>query len=102
RFVMLLMSVFAALALVLAAIGVYGILSYTVHQRGRELGIRLALGARPRDVLGLVVREGVGMGVMGACAGVLIAVSAGKALSSLLYSVKPADPVTLTGVVVLV
>jgi predicted permease len=102
RFLMLLMTTFAALALVLAAIGIYGILSFTVLQRRREIGVRMALGARPADVLGLVVRQGVALGAIGACIGLLLAVYGARFLGSLLYGVRPVDPVTLAGVVALV
>ncbi|HSJ32461.1 MAG TPA: ABC transporter permease [Longimicrobiales bacterium] len=102
RFLMLLMTTFAALALVLAAIGIYGILSFTVLQRRREIGVRMALGARPADVLGLVVRQGVALGAIGACIGLLLAIYGARFLGSLLYGVRPIDPATLAGVVALV
>ena len=99
RFVMLVMTVFAGLALLLSAIGIYGILSYNVNQRSREMGVRLALGARPVDVLTLVVREGVALSLAGAALGVLAALAGARWLSSLLYGVQPNDPLTLTLVV---
>ena len=102
RFLMLLMTTFAGLALALAAIGIYGILSFTVQQRRREIGVRMALGARPRDVLGLVVRQGVGLGLLGAALGLAIAVYGARFLGALLYGVRPVDPVTLAGVAALV
>ncbi|HSK18491.1 MAG TPA: ABC transporter permease [Longimicrobiales bacterium] len=102
RFLMLLMTTFAALALVLAAIGIYGILSFTVLQRRREIGVRMALGARPADVLGLVVRQGVILGAIGAGIGLLLAIYGARFLGSLLYGVRPVDPATLAGVVALV
>lgn len=102
RFLMLLMTTFAALALVLAAIGIYGILSFTVVQRRREIGVRMALGARPGDVLGLVLRQGLGLGMIGAFAGLLLAIYGARFLGSLLYGVKPVDPITLAGVTGLV
>ena len=95
RFVMLLMTSFAALALILAAIGIYGILAHTVSQRRGEIGIRMALGARPADVLQMIVSEGLALALAGALLGVLAAAASGRVLSSLLYEVAPLDPVTL-------
>jgi predicted permease len=102
RLVMLLMTAFAALALTLAAVGIYGIMAYTVSHRRRELGLRLALGARPRDVLRLVVGEAVGLTAAGAVLGVAAAAAGGKLLAGLLYGVRPADPATMLAVVTVV
>jgi len=85
---------FAALALVIAAVGIYGTLSYTVAQRTRELGIRMALGAQRAHVFGMVIRQGMGSAAIGMLAGVLTALAATRALTSLLFAVKPTDPLT--------
>jgi ABC-type antimicrobial peptide transport system permease subunit len=95
RLVMFVLMIFAALALTLAAIGIYGILSYLVSNRKREIGIRMALGARPREVLLMVLRQGIGLGLAGGLLGVAGAVAAGRLLSGLLFGVKPTDPATL-------
>ena len=86
-----------ALALVLAAVGIYGVVSYFVGQRFREIGIRIALGARPRAVLGLILRQTLRPVVVGAVLGVAGAVAAGGILSSVLFGVSPADPIGLGG-----
>ena len=88
---MMLMAVFAALALVLAALGIYSVLSYSVNQRRQELSVRMALGAQPRDVLWLVVRQGLWLAMLGGVAGAAGAFAIGRALSSLLYGVSSAD-----------
>jgi predicted permease len=102
RVIMALMLAFSALALLLAVIGLYGILSYTVSMRRREIGIRLALGARSRDVLAMVVRYGLVLGVIGVLSGLMVAVVAGRSLAGLLYAVTPLDAPTLGGVAALV
>jgi predicted permease len=93
-----LLSLFGALGLLLAAIGLYGVLSYVVSQRTQELGIRIALGAARRDLLGLVVRQGMQVTLMGVVIGAIGALVAGKAIASLLYQVSPRDPVVLSSV----
>jgi predicted permease len=102
RLVMLIMTIFAALALVLAAVGIYGILSYAVTARSRELAIRVALGAEPGSVLGMVVREGLVLIVAGCALGALGAYLGGRSLSGLLYEVAPTDPLTMVAVLVAV
>jgi ABC-type antimicrobial peptide transport system permease subunit len=85
--------VFGVLALLLAVVGLYGVKSYIVSQRTREIGIRMALGARPADVLAMVLREGAALSAAGVALGLPLAALLGFALSSLLYDVKPLDPV---------
>jgi len=88
---MLLMAVFAAVAVGLAALGVYSVLAYSVSQRRRELSVRLALGAQPRDVVRLVLRQGAALTMAGAAAGMVAAFVMGRTISSLLFGVSPAD-----------
>ena len=87
---------FGLLALLLAVVGLYGVKSYIVSQRTREIGIRMALGARPGDVLGMVMREGAALSAVGVALGLPLAGGLGFALSSLLYDVKPLDPIVFT------
>ena len=87
------------LGLVLGAVGVYGITAYTVVQRRREIGVRIALGARPGDVLSLMLRRGMVAPLVGMAVGLSISLPATHALSGLLAGVSPADPVTLGAVV---
>jgi predicted permease len=102
RFPMILMTLLASLALVLALIGVHGVLSYTVEQRRREMGIRLALGARPGDLLRLVLGEGLRLASLGLALGLFGAWAATRLLAALLYGVQPMDPVTFVSVGALV
>jgi len=92
QFLSLLVGSFAALAALLAAIGIYGVLSYAVRQRTREIGIRMSLGASRGRVLGEVLREGMRLAVLGLAAGIAGAFAAGRVLASLLSEVKPGDP----------
>jgi predicted permease len=98
RFNMLLLGAFAGLALLLAAIGIYSVLSYSVKRRVQEIGIRLALGARIGDVLRMVVVEGMKPTLLGVVVGIIGAFALGRVLSSLIYGVKSTDPATFLAV----
>jgi putative ABC transport system permease protein len=100
RFLAMLVGVFAGLALVLAAIGIYGVLSYAVSQRISEIGVRLALGAGRRDVFSLIVNDGLRLTLAGIVIGVVTSLLVAPALSTLLFGVKPIDPLTFVMVVV--
>ena len=100
-FTMLLLLIAAVVALFLGAIGIYGVVSYTVTQRTREIGVRVALGARPLDVSCLVVRQGIAITLAGLVVGVLAALGLTRYLGSLLFGVKSSDPVTFATAVIL-
>ena len=101
RFVLMLMGAFALVALVLTAAGIFGVLSQAVAQRTREIGIRMALGARPADVMKLIVSRGMVLTVTGAVLGIGAALALVKTLRTLLYGVEPTDPVSFAVVTVL-
>ena len=98
RFYMSLIASFALIALVLAAVGIYGVISYTVSQRSRELGIRIALGASGANVMAHVLRPGIALAAGGVAIGVVAALALTRLIGSLLFGVTPVDPVTFAGV----
>jgi predicted permease len=98
----LMAAVFAASALLLATIGLYGVMAYAVAQRTREFGVRIALGARSRDVLGLVFVEGLRLGAIGLAAGIALSLVLTRYMASLLYGVDSSDPLALAGVAALI
>jgi putative ABC transport system permease protein len=101
RFSMLLFGIFAALALVLAVVGLYGVMSYAVAQRTHEIGLRMALGAQGRDVLRMVVGQGMGLVAIGLGIGLLGALGFTRLMASLLYGVSASDPATYAGIAIL-
>jgi ABC-type antimicrobial peptide transport system permease subunit len=92
------MGVFGAIALALACLGIYAVTSYSVEQRRREMGIRMALGAAPAGIRGMVLREGMALAAAGIVAGIGASLGLTRYLSSLLYAVKPADPAVFAAV----
>jgi ABC-type antimicrobial peptide transport system permease subunit len=96
RFLVILLAVFAGLALLLAALGLYGVVSYSVSMRSREMGVRMALGAQRGDVLRLILGQGLRLAVAGVGLGLLFTLACGRVFGSLLYRVKPWNPATLS------
>jgi len=99
RFNSLLLATFAALALLLAAIGIYGVMSYAVSQRTSEIGIRLAMGAAMRDILTMIIGDAMRLAGIGLAIGVVLALALSRTLATLLYQVTGTDPVTFAAVV---
>ncbi|MFN8582800.1 MAG: FtsX-like permease family protein [Gemmatimonadaceae bacterium] len=97
----MLFALFACTALALAVIGIYGVMSFAVVQRTREIGIRMALGADRSGVLHLVIREGVVMAAIGTAIGLVAALVLSRVLTAFLFDVRPTDPVTYIGIVLL-
>ena len=95
RFYVLLLAVFAVLALILAAVGVYGVMSYSVTLRTRDIGIRMALGARPADIFKHIVGQALLLGLIGLGVGIVLAIASTRVMSSLLYGINATDPLTL-------
>lgn len=87
---------FAAIALLLAGIGIHGVLSFAISQRSQEIGVRIALGAQRRDILAMVVRQGVRLAIAGVLPGLVLAYLSGRAMEALLAGVKPSDPITFS------
>ncbi len=101
RFTLLLLGVFAATALLIAAVGIYGVIAYAVSQRTQEIGVRVALGAQRADILGLILGQGFRLVFVGVIAGVAGAFALTRFLGSMLFNVKPNDPLTFTAVALL-
>jgi predicted permease len=101
RFLMILLNAFAGVALMLASIGLYGVISYLVGQRTHELGIRMALGAGRRDVLGLILSHGLKMAAAGVALGILAAFGLTQLLAEMLYEVSATDPLIFAGIALL-
>jgi ABC-type antimicrobial peptide transport system permease subunit len=100
RLTLWLVGAFAALALVLASVGIYGVMSYGVTERVHEIGVRMALGAQRRDVLRLVVGHGMRLAAIGLLLGSVAAFFAARAMATLLFGVRPGDPLTYIGLTV--
>lgn len=98
RFSMLLVGSFGFLAVFLAAVGVYGVVSYSAARRTREIGLRIALGAQRSHIFGLIIRRAVGLSGIGIVCGLIAALGMGRILTGFLYDVSPADPLTFAAV----
>jgi putative ABC transport system permease protein len=96
-----LLGLFGALALILASVGIYGVLAYSVAQRTSEIGLRMALGAQPRQVLGLVLKQGMLLAIIGAAVGIVVALPVARMAGNLLYGVSATDPLTYVGITLL-
>jgi putative ABC transport system permease protein len=101
RFTMLVLIIFAAAALLLAAVGIYGVMSYAVTRRIHELGIRAALGASRAEIVGLVLSQGMKLAGIGMAGGLVAALALTRFMADLLFGVRPADPATLVAVTLL-
>jgi putative ABC transport system permease protein len=101
RFLTLLLALFSGVALAIATIGIYGVISYSVERRAREFGLRMALGAQPADVLSLVMKQGAGLALVGIAVGLVAAFALTRLMSSLLFGVTPTDPATFSIVTII-
>src|SRR5439155_25175967 len=101
RFSMEIVGLFGLTALLLAGLGIYGVISYLVSERTHEIGIRVALGASRSNILRMVLRQGLGLAIMGAAVGFVCALIVSHLMASLLYGVRPTDPLTFAGVALL-
>jgi putative ABC transport system permease protein len=101
RFSMEMVALFALTALILAGLGIYGVISFLVSERTHEIGIRLALGAQKQNILSLILRQGLALAIAGAAMGLVGALIVAHLMAGLLYGVHPADPLTFAGVAAL-
>jgi ABC-type antimicrobial peptide transport system permease subunit len=101
RFSMILLGIFAGLALLLASIGIYGVVSYVIGQRTQEIGVRIAMGAQRSEVFRLVLAQGATMAALGAAVGLVAALALTRLMGTMLYAISAADPLTYLCVVVL-
>jgi ABC-type antimicrobial peptide transport system permease subunit len=99
-FTLVMLAVAGGMALLLGVVGIYGVISYSVSQRTREIGIRMALGARQRELTGMFVRHGLLLAMIGLAFGLVGAVAVTRLMSSLLFEIKPVDPVTYGAVAI--
>jgi putative ABC transport system permease protein len=98
RFLTLLLTLFSGVALIIATVGIYGVISYSVARRSKEFGLRMALGAQPGNVLALVMRQGLVLTAIGVIVGVGAALGLTRLMATLLFGVQPTDPVTFLSV----
>ena len=98
---MILLGIFSGLALVLSSVGIYGVISYVVGQRTHEIGIRMALGAQRRDVVRMVLGEGLRVALVGVAVGIVAALGLTHLMTQMIFGVRAADPITFAGVAVL-
>ncbi len=94
RFSLVLLGAFAGIALILAAVGLFGVMAYSVAQRTQEIGVRMALGAKPSGIVGMVLRNGMTLALIGLAAGALAAIGLTRFIAAQLYGVRPSDPLT--------
>jgi putative ABC transport system permease protein len=98
RFLTLLLTLFSGVALIIATVGIYGVISFSVARRSKEFGLRMALGAQHKDVIGLVMKQGVVLTGLGVVVGVCAALALTRLMASLLFGVQPTDTLTFIGV----